>query len=170
MEIEMTEQLIVALLGFVGILICNTISHAEQKDLVLVVLENWKGERSLHEQLAPHESCVTLLIGLRNATNTGEDMTLTFEAPPKATGKVLEAFCIRPDGSTQRNCDGTISRHSLPGYTAVVNKGFGECMFSTKSSQGKQILTMCPMGSRCVVDAVIGKENRIDTVLYVSRN
>jgi hypothetical protein len=170
----MRKILIALITALMAASFCNTNLHAEQKDVALVLLENWNGERNLHQQSAPHESCVTLLIGLRNATKSGEEMRLTLELPPKATGKVLEVFCIRPDGSTQTNCDGTISRHSLPGYTAIANKGFGECMFSTNSSQGKQILTMCPMGSRCVVDALISKENRvkryvIDTVLYVSR-
>jgi hypothetical protein len=35
----------------------------------------------------------------REQAQRGLSITLTFEAPPKVTGKVLEAICIPPNGS-----------------------------------------------------------------------
>jgi hypothetical protein len=35
----------------------NVSAHAEQKDLLIVVLEEANGTKSIHQQLSPHESC-----------------------------------------------------------------------------------------------------------------
>ena len=165
---EMTRKLITTIIALVEISVCNSTSHAEQKDVLVVFLEQENGQRSLHHQ--PSSDCLYFLSEFRKAGRTGEQMTLTFEAPPIATGKVLEVYCVRPNGSIQTNCDGTITRHSLRGYTAIANGGLGECIFPTDSVQGKKILKVCPMGSRCAVDALRGADdNRINAVLSASR-
>jgi hypothetical protein len=168
---EMKRHFIIVVFALIAALFCISSSQAQQKDVVLVFLQDDKGQRTLHQQPAPHESCVAMLLELRKATRTGRALTLTLEAPRRATEKVLDVYCMQPDGSIQTNCDGTITRHSLPGYTAITNKGVNAfCQFATDSPQGKKILTTCPIGSRCLVDVLLNQENRISTVLYVSRS
>jgi hypothetical protein len=41
----------------------NVSAHAEQKDLLIVVLEEANGTKSIHQQLSPHESCSKFLSG-----------------------------------------------------------------------------------------------------------
>jgi hypothetical protein len=72
-------------------------STAAAKDVLFVVLEEDDGTRSAHHQLS--SNCSEFLEGFRKATKDGSPVTLTFQAPPKVTGRVLEAYCILPDGS-----------------------------------------------------------------------
>jgi hypothetical protein len=143
---EMRIQVITALFVFIELLVCDSIVQAEQKDVLLVVLEDDKGQRSLHYQPSPHESCSSFLGDLRKARKENVSITLTFEAPPKVTGRVVDAFCMHPDGSTQTICDGTITRHSLQGYTAIARNGLGECIFAADSHSGQKDSKGLPYG------------------------
>ena len=68
---------------------------AQAKDLLVVVLEDAKGRKSVHHQAS--YDCARFLAAFRRAKRNNMPVSLTFEAPP-ATGHVLEARCIRPDG------------------------------------------------------------------------
>ena len=71
------------------------------QDLLLVALEDSKGKKSMHYQKMPHEHCSRFLKEYGQITKAGGAVTLTFESPPKVTGKVLSANCIRPDGTIE---------------------------------------------------------------------
>jgi hypothetical protein len=78
-------------------------SDGNSKDILMVVLEDSKGEKSLHylrQTMAPG-SCSRLLRAYQEQRKAGHTVTLTIEAPPKVTGKVLHANCIRPDGTIE---------------------------------------------------------------------
>jgi hypothetical protein len=91
----------IVIVGVAGVLSFSS-ARAEQRDVLFVVLEDDNGQKSAHYQQSPHESCSKFLAEFRKATRNHSRITLTFEAPPKVTGRVLEAYCVRPDGSIQR--------------------------------------------------------------------
>ena len=68
---------------------------ANAKDILIVLLNN-NGEKTVHQQVVPHESCARLL----NEIRKGSTITLTLE-DPAAEGTVLEVQCVRPDGSIE---------------------------------------------------------------------
>jgi hypothetical protein len=71
---------------------------AAAKDVLVVVLEDAAGKTSMHHQATA--DCMAFLAGFMKRERGGVTTFLTFEAPPPATGKVLAAFCVLPDGST----------------------------------------------------------------------
>ena len=66
------------------------------QDVLMVVLENAAHEKSKHYQ--PSADCMAFLSAFMKAEREGVPTFLTFKAPPLATGKVLTAYCIRPNG------------------------------------------------------------------------
>jgi hypothetical protein len=72
------------------------VSPAVAKDVLFVVLEDAKGKTSAHHQLS--STCEAFLDEFQKQKKEGTPVHLTFEDPP-ATGKVLEAYCIKPDGT-----------------------------------------------------------------------
>jgi hypothetical protein len=81
--------------------VTSTAIEAEQKDVLLVILDVGGKER-MQFQPSPPESCAKFLASFRESTKRGAPVALTFEGPPKVTGRVIKASCIRPDGSVQR--------------------------------------------------------------------
>jgi hypothetical protein len=80
------------LIGLTGVLLSTPV-HA--KDILIVVLRN-NGEKTVHQQVVPHESCARLL----NEVRKGSTVTLTLK-DPAAEGIVVEVQCVRPDGSIE---------------------------------------------------------------------
>jgi hypothetical protein len=76
-------------------------SDAGPRDVLLVALEESNGDKSMHYQKMRHEHCSQFLKEYRQITGAGGTVTLTFEASPRVTGKVLAANCIRPDGTIE---------------------------------------------------------------------
>ena len=83
-----------------ALLAASTTVGAEQKDVLLVVLDV-DGKESMRFQPSPRESCSKFLASFRESTKRAAPVALTFEGPPKVTGRVIKASCIRPDGSVQ---------------------------------------------------------------------
>jgi len=73
-------------------------SAASARDLLLAVIQGKDGKPEAHYQLIQGD-CALLMVKFREQAQWGLSIVLTFEAPPKITGKVLEAACILPDGS-----------------------------------------------------------------------
>ena len=80
-------------------------AQSAAKDLLMVVLQTADGRREMHYQASPN--CREFLKGFAKAKREGRPVTLTFKEPPAATGEVLEAYCIMPDGRAMRP-DGTM--------------------------------------------------------------
>ena len=86
----------------IAVLVATSTSvGAEQKDVLLVVLDV-DGKESMRFQPSPHGSCSKFLASFRESTKRAAPVTLTFQGPPKVTGRVVEASCIRPNGSVQK--------------------------------------------------------------------
>jgi hypothetical protein len=69
------------------------------RDVLVVVLLNYEsGKAEMHYQTV-NGNCAQVISEFREEAKQGRSITFTFLAPPKTTGKVLEATCIRPDGS-----------------------------------------------------------------------
>jgi hypothetical protein len=90
-----------SLVAAAAVMLAAGSASAEQKDLLVVVLEEANGHRSVHQQLSPHESCSKFLDEFRRSTREEYPITLTFKAPPAVTGRVLDAYCIHPDGTIE---------------------------------------------------------------------
>jgi len=86
------------LLSSVAALSVLNASAASARDLLLAVIQGKDGKPQAHYQLIQGE-CALLITKFREQAQRGLPIVLTFEAPPKVTGKVLEAVCILPDGS-----------------------------------------------------------------------
>jgi hypothetical protein len=71
-------------------------SPALATDMLVVVLEDAAGEKSMHTQMMA--DCMVFLRAFIKHEREGVPTFLTFKAPPPATGKVLHAVCIQPDG------------------------------------------------------------------------
>jgi hypothetical protein len=70
------------------------------KDVLVVVLDQ-SGFKSLHKQVIPSEECRKLLANLRQNIHEGKlPVTLTLQEPV-ATGRVVSANCVLPDGSIE---------------------------------------------------------------------
>ena len=67
-------------------------------DVLVAVMEDRRGERSVHYQTAPGNNCDKALAAFRELSAEKRRMQLTFTDPP-FSGYVLELHCIRPDGS-----------------------------------------------------------------------
>ena len=65
--------------------------------MMLVLLEDDNGQKSMHDQAVAHEDCTDLLNQL---TKVPEMLTLRDD--PTSKGRVIEAFCILPSGSIMK--------------------------------------------------------------------
>jgi hypothetical protein len=65
------------------------VGTARAGDVLFVAIEDSKGDRSMHYQVSLN--CSEFLKEYRQITETGGIVTLTFETPPKVTGRVLTA-------------------------------------------------------------------------------
>jgi hypothetical protein len=74
--------------------ILATASTAAATDLMVAVIEDGAGHVTGHEQATGHDACVTLIEALRKGP-----VILTLRNP-FAKGRVIEARCILPDGSS----------------------------------------------------------------------
>jgi hypothetical protein len=75
------------------------VSHSYGADLLVVVLEEDGGSKSMHYQKTTHQTCSTFLAEFKRNQKQNVPTKLLFEAPPVVNGKVLEAYCILKDGS-----------------------------------------------------------------------
>lgn len=75
-----------------------SVSAANAKDVLVAVMHGKDGKPEIHYQ-AIQENCALLMTKWRERAQQRLPVMLTFEAPPKFTGKVLEAFCVFSDGS-----------------------------------------------------------------------
>jgi hypothetical protein len=66
------------------------------KDILMAVLEDDAHKTSLHYQPSPN--CMEFLSAFMKHEREGVPTFLTFQTPPHAHGKVLAAFCVRPNG------------------------------------------------------------------------
>jgi len=81
------------LLALILMATLTSAARADQTDLMMVVIENDNGHRTVHEQAVSHNTCSVLLEELRKAP-----VVLTLRNP-YAKGRVIEAHCVLPDGS-----------------------------------------------------------------------
>ena len=47
------------------IAISAPVSAAQHKDVLLAVMDNGEGEKTIHQQMVQHESCMTLITNLK---------------------------------------------------------------------------------------------------------
>ena len=74
-------------------------SKAAPRDLLLVILKQEVNARDgAHKLLVERDQCMKFLEGVRSRFNKGEPVTLTL-VDPAATGNVVSASCVHPDGS-----------------------------------------------------------------------
>jgi hypothetical protein len=85
------------LTGIAALLLATGTADAAEKDLLVVVLKEADGKTSMHHQLSPN--CMDFLATVSQKMREKQKVFLTFETPPKVTGRVLMAYCIHPDGS-----------------------------------------------------------------------
>lgn len=92
-----------------AVLLAPTVATAAQdsKDVLAVVLQTNDGRRELRHQPSAPESCRSFLQNFAKARGVDLPVRLTIKAPPEVTGRVLEAWCIRSDGSILKS-DGTV--------------------------------------------------------------
>jgi hypothetical protein len=83
---------VTTLLGIPGVV------HARKTDVLVAVMEDHRGEKSVHYQTAPDNNCDKALTAFRELTAEKRRMQLTFTDPP-FSGYVVELHCIRPDGT-----------------------------------------------------------------------
>jgi hypothetical protein len=73
-------------------------SWAGAADILIALMEDYRGERTVHTQTTSGENCDAFLAELRKVRADGKRMQLTFQDPP-FSGYVVEGHCVRPDGS-----------------------------------------------------------------------
>ena len=61
---------------------------------------DFRGEKTVHTQTMSGENCDAFLSKLREMKTKKRRVQLTFEDPP-FSGYVVEAHCVRPDGSVR---------------------------------------------------------------------
>jgi hypothetical protein len=74
-------------------------AHAADVLVVLMQRDGKPDKPEVHYQAVKEGNCAQLVAEFREQAKQGLSIMLTFKAPPEATGKVLEATCILPDGS-----------------------------------------------------------------------
>ncbi len=79
----------------------------DSKDVLAVVLQTSDGRQELRHRPSAPESCRSFLQNFAKARAVDLPVRLTVKAPPEVTGRVLEAWCIRSDGSILKS-DGTV--------------------------------------------------------------
>lgn len=84
-----------------GLMLVLLSSSANAGDLLVAVMEDFRGEKTIHKQMTSGENCDALLSKVRELKIKMARMQLTFEDPP-FSGYVVEAYCIRPDGSVRK--------------------------------------------------------------------
>ena len=76
-------------------------SSAGASDILMAVMEDYRGEKTVHTQTTSGENCDAFLSELRKLHANKKRMQLTFQDPP-FSGYVVEGYCIRPDGSIRK--------------------------------------------------------------------
>lgn len=76
-------------------------SSANAADILIAEMEDFRGEKTLHKQTVSGENCDAFLSKFRELMAKKTRMQLTFEDPP-FSGYVVEAYCVRPDGSIRK--------------------------------------------------------------------
>jgi hypothetical protein len=84
-----------------SLLILLISSAANAADILIAEMEDFRGEITIHKQTILGENCDALLSKLRELKTQKTRMQLTFEDPP-FSGYVVEAYCVRPDGSIRK--------------------------------------------------------------------
>jgi hypothetical protein len=74
------------------------IAPASARDVLVAVMDNGLGEKSIHKQMAQHDSCMDLIDNLKKSQKKDQKIQLTFVDSPYS-GYVIEVHCILPDGS-----------------------------------------------------------------------
>lgn len=76
----------------------SNIALAAGRDVMVAVMDNRRGEKTLHKQLVEHEGCIGLMSRLKKHKKEGQKMQLTLTDPP-FSGYVIDLHCVRPDGT-----------------------------------------------------------------------
>jgi hypothetical protein len=86
--------------GVAALLLATGTAHAaETKDMLMVVLKEDDGKKSIHYQMS--SDCQKFLSTFRQQKKKGIPVRLKFLAPPEVNGEVIAAYCIHPDGSIE---------------------------------------------------------------------
>jgi hypothetical protein len=72
---------------------------AHTAEIIVTVMQDTAGKMSIHHQALKDGACVQLVTRFGEQAKNGSPVMLTFESPPQFTGKVVEAYCVMPDGS-----------------------------------------------------------------------
>jgi len=76
-------------------------SSASASDILMAIMEDYRGEKTVHTQTTFGENCDAFLSELRKSQANKKRMQFTFQDPP-FSGYVVEGYCIRPDGSIRK--------------------------------------------------------------------
>lgn len=76
-------------------------SSANAADILIAEMEDFRGGKTVHTQTMSGENCDAFLSKLQELKAKKTRMQLTFEDPP-FSGYVVEAHCVRPDGSIRK--------------------------------------------------------------------
>lgn len=68
-----------------------------ERDVLLAVMKDKNGNKSLHKQLVKSQDCRKLLEEFAKSKRKSEPFTLRF-GDPDFVGHALDLYCIRPDG------------------------------------------------------------------------
>jgi hypothetical protein len=68
---------------------------------IIAVMQDKKGEKSLHRVTLIDGACIQLLTNFRKQAENNRPIWLTLPKPD-FTGMVIEAHCVMPDGSKQQ--------------------------------------------------------------------
>ena len=75
----------------------------EGKDLLLLIVEDDSGKRSVHNQFHLQlDDCIEFLANFKKLTSQNKPTTLEIEGPIKVTGRVVAAYCVRPNDFIER--------------------------------------------------------------------
>jgi len=69
-------------------------------DILAAVMEDYRGQKTMHQQTTTGQNCDALLAEFRSLKDRKQRMQLTFQDPP-FSGYVVDLSCIRPDGSVR---------------------------------------------------------------------
>src|SRR5262245_40557212 len=84
-----------------GLTFALLVSSARAADILIAVMEDFRGEKTMHKQTMSGQNCDAVLSKFRELNTTKARMQLTFQDPP-FSGYVVEAYCVRPDGSIRK--------------------------------------------------------------------
>jgi hypothetical protein len=75
-------------------------AHAAPVEVLIVVLDQ-SGVKSLHKQTLPNGECRKFLVMLRENIRGGKLPVVLTLHDPEATGEVISAHCVLPDGKVE---------------------------------------------------------------------